>query len=46
MTKKTKKIKRNYSFTVIGLAIIDPKTHDIKVKPLNIRSNRKKKVIK
>jgi len=44
--KKTKKIKRNFQFAVIGLTIIDPKTKDIRVKELKIRSNKKKKVIK
>jgi len=44
--KKNKKIKRNFQFAVVGLAIINPETKSIKVKELKIRSNKKKKVIK
>jgi len=43
MKKKTKKLKHNYSFVVVGLTIIDPKTKDIRVKELKIRSNKKKR---
>jgi len=45
VSPKTRKLKRNFQFEVVGLTIIDPKTHDIRIKPLNIRSNKKKKVL-